>query len=181
MARARIRRHTVHILWIAILALSLPATAVGQTEDAAQLREQASALYRAAKYGEALAAKERLVQLTEQNKENKAALATDFSNLAWYALFARQPEKALAASERALKLAPYDLAIETNRAHALLFLGRTGEARAIYLSHKGEQIGKQGKWEVAIVQDFKEFRARGLGDPAMAAIEEGLATAADSV
>src|SRR5208282_3186015 len=95
--------------------------------------------------------------------------------VAWYALFARQPEKALAASMRALMLAPNELEIETNRAHALLFLGRTDEAIAAYIRHKGETIPGSGKWEEAILKDFAEFRSRGLDHPELAHVEKALA------
>ena len=43
--------------------------------------------------------------------------------MAWYALFAREFTKALTVADRAHALLPDDLAIETNRAHALMFLG----------------------------------------------------------
>ena len=65
-------------------------------------------------------------------------------SVAWAALFARDFAKALAVSERAHQLAPDDLLIETNRAHALMFLGRTGEARALYLDHRGKPTSLDG-------------------------------------
>ncbi len=179
MARTWIGRGAARGLWIVVLALWLPAAADAQTKAPYQLEKLASESHKAGKDREALAAAERRVRLVEQHKEARGALASALVGAAWYALFARQPEKALVASERALKFAPHNLVIETNHAHALLFLGRTEEARAIYVGHKGERIGKS-KWEAAIAQDFKEFRARGLGHPAMAAVEKSLATLPDS-
>lgn len=61
-----------------------------------------------------------------------------------------------------------------NRAHALMFLGRTDEARAIYLAHRGEQIN--GKtWEQQTLADFAELRKAGLTNPLMDEIEKAFA------
>ena len=49
-------------------------------------------------------------------------------------------EKRLTAADRAHALLPDDLVIETNRAHALMFLGRQEEAKALYLAHKGKPV-----------------------------------------
>ncbi|MEJ2125812.1 MAG: tetratricopeptide repeat protein, partial [Alphaproteobacteria bacterium] len=180
MARRWIGYCVAHTLWIAMLVLWLPAVAYAQTEDPYQLQNQEAELHKAGKDSEALNVAERQVQLQEQHKEAKGALSSALARVAWYALFARQPEKALAASERAVKLAPHNLVIETNHAHALLFLGRTDEARAIYLGHKGEHVADQGKWETAIAKDFQEFRTRGLDHPEMTTIKKALANAPDS-
>src|SRR5208337_4900888 len=61
----------------------------------------------------------------------------------------------------------------TNRAHALMFLGRDAEARALYLAHKGEPLN--GKtWEQVIADDFGLLRKAGLANPLMAAVEADL-------
>ena len=73
--RVWLSRVAGRILLAAVLTLLLPAAAGAQTEDAAQLKKRASELYQAAKYGEALAVAERLVRLTEPNKEAKGATA----------------------------------------------------------------------------------------------------------
>ena len=76
-----------------------------------------------------------------------------------------------------MKLAPYGLVSETNRAHALLFLGRTEEAVAVYIAHKGEIVSENRKWEEIIPEDFAEFRSRGLDHPELARVEKALAEA----
>ena len=63
--------------------------------------------------------------------------------VAWYALFAREFTKALTVADRAHALLPDNLTIETNRAHALMFLGRGEEAKALYLAHKGKPVSEQ--------------------------------------
>jgi len=54
--------------------------------------------------------------------------------------------------------------IETNRAHALMFVEGGEECKALYLAHKGKPIsGSDGQlWENAIAEDFAEFRKAGL-------------------
>lgn len=90
--------------------------------------------------------------------------------LSWYALFARQYADALDAAERSLKLKP-DLAEETNHAHALMMLGRTAEAKALYYAHKGEPL--QGKtWQQVIVNDFGLLRNAGIKNSLMEEIED---------
>jgi tetratricopeptide (TPR) repeat protein len=95
--------------------------------------------------------------------------------VSWYRLFTREFGKALAAADRALKLAPDKLWIATNRAHALMFLGRAAEARAVYLGHRGHTVEGQGVWDEAILKDFAEFKKRGLTHPQMAEIKGLLA------
>ena len=102
--------------------------------------------------------------------------AGELISVAWAALFARDFAKALAVSERAHQLTPDDLLIETNRAHALMFLGRTGEARALYLDNKGKPTSLDGGkiWNAAITDDFAEMRKAGITHPMMAEIERQL-------
>jgi predicted Zn-dependent protease len=96
--------------------------------------------------------------------------------VAWYALFAREFRKALVVADRAHALLPDNLAIETNRAHALMFLGRGKESKALYLAYKGKPLSKQDAklWERVIAEDFAELRKAGLRRPMMAEIEKEL-------
>ena len=72
-----------------------------------------------------------------------------------------------------IKLLPSNLVPVTNQAHALMFLGRAAEAKAIYLAHKGEPL--QGKtWEKVISEDFAKLREAGITHPMMAEIERTL-------
>jgi tetratricopeptide (TPR) repeat protein len=137
-------------------------------------------------YAEALQMEERLAAALEaaENKEKGRpgeATAIALQNVAWRALFAREFTKALTAADRARELLSEEdlftfLSNETNRAHALMFLGRGEEARALYLAHKGKPLpGQHGRlWEGAIVQDFTKFRKAGLTHPMMAEIEKEL-------
>jgi TPR repeat protein len=123
---------------------------------------------------EAYAAK---VEAEETKRAGKAGeeTAQELRNVARYALFAREFTKALTAADRAHALLSNDLGIETNRAHALMFLGRGEDSKALYFAHKGKSIGPDAKlWERVIVEDFAEFRKAGLTHPIMADVEKEL-------
>jgi hypothetical protein len=83
---------------------------------------------------------------------------------------------ALEAVEQAISLAPDIIWFYTNRAHALMFLDRTDEARALYLQYRGQKnVEGQKSWEVVILEDFAEFRKVGLARPLMDEIEKQFA------
>ena len=135
-------------------------------------------LFETGKYEEALALGEQEAQsrAAEQaaGQGSVRATAEAFDSTARYALFARRPDQALAASERAIALAPNLVWFAVNRAHALLFLGRSDEALAAYREHQGESMYAKGDWEAYISKDFREFRAHGLDNPMMVDIERVL-------
>ena len=118
------------------------------------------------------------VEAEEMKREGKLGKQTaELLNLvAWHALLAREFTKALTVADRAHALFPDDLAMETNRAHALMFLEREEESKALYLAHKGEPLSEQGSrlWERGIVEDFAEFSKAGLTHPMMVDIEKEL-------
>ena len=87
-------------------------------------------------------------------------------------LLAHEFQKSLDASDFAIAAAPGLVWLQTNRAHALLFLGRIDEARKIYLDHRGEKTLDDKIWEVAVREDFAELRKAGLTNPLMDEIEK---------
>jgi tetratricopeptide (TPR) repeat protein len=92
--------------------------------------------------------------------------------LAYRFVLARNFANALEAADQAIALAPGKIWLYTNRAHALLFLDRVDEARALYLKHHGETDVERGKsWDAMIVEDFAELRKAGLMHPLMDEIE----------
>jgi tetratricopeptide (TPR) repeat protein len=133
-------------------------------------------------YKAALAITEQLTGNTEseeikQGGKAGANTAAALGSQAWHALLARAFESALAASERAHTLAPDLVWLESNRAHALMFLNRSHEARALYLAHKGKSLAG-GRWEQVIADDFKQLRAAGLSHTLMPRVEKELGVAA---
>jgi TPR repeat protein len=125
---------------------------------------------------EALAAKVEAVETKREGKPGKEA-AWALRGVAWYAVFTREFNKALTVSDRAHALLPDDLTIETNRAHALMFVGREEDSKALYLAYKGKAISSRQNatpWERVIGDDFAEFRKAGLTHPTMPDVEKEL-------
>jgi tetratricopeptide (TPR) repeat protein len=94
-------------------------------------------------------------------------------------LLAQDFAKALEIADQAITLAPAKVGLYTNRAHALMFLGRVEEARVLYLKYRGERNVRKDKssetaksWEAAILEDFAELRQNGLTNPLMDEIEK---------
>src|SRR5262249_1715448 len=94
--------------------------------------------------------------------------------LAGLALLAGEPDKAMAACERSLALYPGDLLAEMNRAHALMYLGRGAEARAIYEAHQADLFPDHKAVPQEVADDFAELRKAGREHPLMAEIEAAL-------
>jgi tetratricopeptide (TPR) repeat protein/CHAT domain-containing protein len=158
----------------AIQSSSVPAQ---QSDDLETLQQRVQQLDQAGKYTDALAVQRRLAALIEKAELADAGhpgqkTAVALAGVAWYALLTCDFEQALAASERAHALSPSDLVVETNRAHSLLLSRRIGEARSIYLTHKGKPVFLISKqlWEDVVADDFEALRKVGVDDPALAAI-----------
>jgi TPR repeat protein len=135
--------------------------------------------FAAGRYGEALRLQEALVvkvEAAETEREGKPGeeTAQALNEVAWHALFAGEFTKAFTVADRAHSLLPDNVTIDTNRAHALMFLGSQKESKALYLAHKGKPLSDGKLWERAIAEDFAEFRKAGLTHPMMAEIEKEL-------
>ena len=78
------------------------------------------------------------------------ALRSGLTEMSWRALLARQFDRALDAGRQALAVDPSSLMAKTNIAHALMYLGRTEEARAAYLAERGKAVPEHGLWEDVI-------------------------------
>jgi tetratricopeptide (TPR) repeat protein len=97
--------------------------------------------------------------------------------LAYRFVLARKFAIALEAADEAIALAPEKIWLYTNRAHALMFLNRTDEARALYLKYRGAQkVTGDKSWEAVILEDFAELRKAGLSHPLMDEIESKFST-----
>lgn len=169
MLTRHIWRGISSILMLAFLTV-VPALAQQSSgDDLKSQRRKIGEFYKAGSYAQALALQRTMVARIEAAETADAGkpgpkTADALGNLAWYALIARDFAEALAAAERARKLAPDQIWVDTNRAHALVFLGRMQEARRIYLAHKGAALTKDGgkTWEGMLADDFEELRKRGL-------------------
>jgi len=104
--------------------------------------------------------------------------ARQIGAVAFDLVLARNFAVALAAAEQAVATVPDMIWIESNRAHALMFLDRTDEARALYLQYRGRQnVDDQKSWEALIAEDFAQLRQAGLEAPLMDEIEKKFAEA----
>jgi tetratricopeptide (TPR) repeat protein len=108
-------------------------------------------------------------------------LAGAEGSLAWYEIFTHDYAGSLASSDEAIRLDPKDLAAQTNRAHALVLLGRTKEAEAIYIGHRGEKVfaNSDEKWEEAILTDFDDMEKAGITNSEFARIRSLLKPSAN--
>jgi WD40 repeat protein/tetratricopeptide (TPR) repeat protein len=97
------------------------------------------------------------------------------ASLAYDLVRSRNFSKALAAADYAISLAPAPIWFYTNRAHALMLLDRTEEARSVYLQYRGTQRAQGDKsWATVVLEDFAELRDIGLAHPLMDEIEQTL-------
>jgi tetratricopeptide (TPR) repeat protein len=97
------------------------------------------------------------------------------AGLSWNQLLIKDFVGALSTCERASNEKAGDIGLQTNHAHALLFLGRTEEARQIYGKYVGQKIpGTNKSWEQVILEDFDDLEKNGLKSPEFAKIREML-------
>jgi hypothetical protein len=130
-------------------------------------------------YRDSLSIAERLVASDRSNTkwQHDFQTCTDkISNLAYGSVLARNFGTALEAADLVVSVAPNDIRLQVNRAHALMFLNRVEEAREVYLRYRGEWIVQHGKpWEAVILEDFAEMRKAELTHPLMDEIEKRFA------
>jgi predicted Zn-dependent protease len=100
------------------------------------------------------------------------AIADKYGNFADSAVQAGDFARALEAADLGIRFGPDLTWIRMNRAHALMFLDRVGEARAEYLARRGKEIPGHGTWERVVIEEFAQLRERGREHPLMAKIEK---------
>lgn len=113
----------------------------------------------------------------EQAQQDFGNAVGAFGGTAYHAVLAHDFEEALKIADEAIAAAPDKIWFNSNRAHALMFLGRDGEARAVY--QKYQNIPKaQGdrSWNEIVLTDFAEIRETGIDHPLMAEIEAAFRT-----
>jgi tetratricopeptide (TPR) repeat protein len=120
-------------------------------------------------WSKAVRDEEPMIQLLERNSFNDsrtrpAEIATEYLTLSWCQLHTRHFEDVLASSQAGLKFKPDNLLLETNHAHALLFLGKTAEAEEFYRKYIGQKVEADSAktWEQTILEDFDQLEKDGL-------------------
>ena len=107
------------------------------------------------------------LQSEPEDADRQSSLLDAYVSLSWHQIFARDFAGALASTDAAMKIDPSDLYVATNRAHALLLLGRTQEADAIYLGNRGKKMETDSDttWDQTILKDFDDLEAAGITNP----------------
>src|SRR5262249_5409641 len=82
----------------------------------------------------------------------KEQTAEAFDREVWYELLARNFSDAMTDANRAHNRFPNSLEIETERAHALMFMDRGDDAKKLYLKHKGKPVSGGKLWEQGIAE-----------------------------
>ena len=62
--------------------------------------------------------------------------------------------------------------LNTNLAHGYLFSGQYQKAKELYLNYKDKKLADGRSFKQAVLDDFKEFRKRGINHPDMKKIEK---------
>jgi hypothetical protein len=99
-------------------------------------------------------------------------LANSLGAFSFASVLAENFSQAESASREAIVIAPGEIWIETNLAHALMLQGKLGDADAVYSGNRGKMIGDQ-TWEQVVVDDFAMLREAGIDHPHMAEVEAG--------
>jgi len=97
-----------------------------------------------------------------QRDAQEVAEAALFSDLAWFSVLAGQKDRALREAMKAKELGRNARSPQLNIAHALLVNDHIEEARAIYLSHRGEILEDGKSWEESVIGDFAEMKKYGI-------------------
>jgi hypothetical protein len=127
-------------------------------------------------------AKSQVTHLTRRweaknDESTKKELAEAYLSLSWYELFNHHPQEAIAASLKGLELNPTATAkamIKTTLAHGYLFSNQFEKAKAIYLAEKDASVGEGRTFSQAVLDDFRQFKEKGLTHPRMKEIERWL-------
>jgi tetratricopeptide (TPR) repeat protein len=153
------------------LNLAVSNSRIGDVLKAQGQLEEALAAYR-----DSLAIRKALVAKDASNADWQSDLQStieEIGGLAYNFVLAHDFATALEATDEAISLAPDNIWLYTNRAHALMFLGRVDEARALYLQYRGtKNVLGEKSWELAILDDFADLRKAGLTNPLMDEIEK---------
>jgi tetratricopeptide (TPR) repeat protein len=127
-------------------------------------------------YSDSLAIRKRLIAADRSNSVWQVDLSTivaAIGGLAYNLVLAHDFSRALEAADQAIAISPNLTWLYTNRAHALMLLGRVEEARAIYLRYRGEKrVTGEKSWETIILEDLAEMRKAGLARPLMDEVEK---------
>ena len=146
-----------------------PANAIEDAQESAKAVNDAfenENYAKAARLQETIAAAVRRTETAAEGKPGSGTLDALLS-LSWYQLFAGQYDTVIATADQAAAISGDYISIDANRAHALMLLGSTDEARAIYAMHKGEETRNNKIWDDEVLDDFDELEQANIKHPLM--------------
>jgi len=106
------------------------------------------------------------VVLDTQNNIRSLLISISFHSLFLTATDQTRAAKALQAADEAIAFASDPLVPMTNKAHALMYLGREAEAIDLYRTNVGKAMGNR-TWQAVITKDFDQLTGQGLHHPTM--------------
>ena len=107
------------------------------------------------------------VVLDTQNNIRSLLINISFHSLFLTTTDQTRAAKALQAADEAIALVASDPLVPlTNKAHALMYLGREAEAIDLYRTNVGKAMGNR-TWQAVITKDFDQLTAQGLHHPTM--------------
>jgi tetratricopeptide (TPR) repeat protein len=115
-----------------------------------------------------------LVSASDSNwiRQSATKMSGRIGTLAYRLILSRDFARALEAADLSIVLAPDKLWLYTNRAHALMLLGRSDEAKSLYLRYSGGPPAQgQKSWEALVLDDFAKLRRQGIRNPLMEEVE----------
>jgi hypothetical protein len=95
-------------------------------------------------------------------------------DISFESLLVRKDQQALEAADAGLARFSGNLQLMANKAHALMFLGRTDEARQLYLKNIDKEVGDK-TWEHYVADGFRQLKAAGRTDPLMETVLKAFA------
>lgn len=102
------------------------------------------------------------------NDHNEANI---YNSLVWCSLLLKKYNDAIGFARQGLEIAPDNLFILMNQAHAFLLTDQLEKAKAIYMAHLGETINGM-TWQKGVLQDFDDFARKGITHPDMDVIRK---------
>lgn len=87
---------------------------------------------------------------------------TDYNDMAWYQIFAKQYAAAEQSCKHAAELDATQIVIKTNWGHALLFQYKDDEAKKVYDDLKIQKDGRGKSYRDILKEDFDTLEKAGL-------------------
>ena len=150
-----------------------PATAIEDVQDGTDtVNDAVNDAFESKNYAEAARLQERIAAATRlaetaAGEEPGDATLDALLSLSWYQLCAGQYDAVIMTADRAAAIREDYISIDTNRAHALMLMGSTDEARTIYNKHRGKETRNKKIWDREVLDDFAELELENIEHPLM--------------